>query len=108
MLSMMDEELGGDVKTAEFVAAQLAKEQRNLSSLSESIGLMSLGITLSVILIFFPETVQLPLGYQPGDLEDLPPSGKRRGPTVISTIFEEMSMERSHSCVPRLDCFCGC
>ena len=77
-----DEEFGGDVKTAEFVAAHLAKEQTQPFFLACGIYRPhEPWYNPKRYFDLFPlETVQLPLGYHPGDLEDLPPSGKRRGP----------------------------
>ena len=76
-----DEEFGGDVLTADFIAGELAKEH-------EQPFFLGCGIYRPHEPWFNPkhyfdlfpiETIQLPIGYRPDDLDDLPSAGVRMG-----------------------------
>ena len=81
-LDATDEEYGGDWSVSKWVGEQLAKEH-------EKPFFLACGIYRPHEPWFVPkkyfapfplEGIQLPPGYKEDDLDDLPPSGKKRGP----------------------------
>lgn len=81
-LEVDDEEFGGDWLVSKWIGEQLAKKH-------EKPFFLACGIYRPHEPWFVPkkyfdlfplEDIQLPVGYREGDLDDLPPQGKRRGP----------------------------
>ena len=81
-LDATDEEFGGDWLVSKWVGEQLAKEQKQ--PLFLACGIYRPHEPWFVPKKYFEpfplDEIQLPPGYQENDLDDLPPSGKRRGP----------------------------
>jgi len=90
-LDVTDEEFGGDWAVTGWVSEQLSREQ-------EKPFFLACGIYRPHEPWFVPkqyfepfplEDIQLPPGYKEGDLDDLPPSGKKRGPNRYFAHIQE-------------------
>ena len=81
-LDATDEEFGGDYLVAEWVSKELRKQHDQ--SFFLACGIYRPHEPWFVPAKYFEpfplEEIQLPPGYKEDDLDDLPPSGKRRGP----------------------------
>lgn len=90
-LQATDEEFGGDFLVANWISEQLSKSH-------EKPFFLACGFYRPHEPWFVPEkyfepfpleSIQLPPGYQKGDLDDLPPAGKRRGPNRYFAHIQE-------------------